>query len=483
MYSKYINQFLIILLFFLCISGCKKFIEVEAPPTSVNSENVYSGDNTAIGVLTAIIAKMNPGLTGEGSISSLTLFSELSADHLEYFTKENMTYMAYYQNDLKATFTDRNPALFWRHSYTQIYIANAAIEGISNSTSLTPLVKERLLAEAKFMRAFYFFYLVNLYGDVPLTLTTNYKANATLGRTPVAEVYQQIIKDLKEAQTLLSDDYLNNTLLTSTDERIRPNKGAATALLARVYLYSGTENYANAEIEATKVIDDPKYSLTAPSEAFLKNGTETIWSLQPTQNTVNTWAGFRFLLPETGPNGWTPFYLSDRLLNLFNDTDLRLQQWTNKVTVDNTTFYYPYKYKVAPGSSTVTEYEIVFRLAEQYLIRAEARAHLGKLTGTNSAASDLNAILNRAGLGLTTATTKQALLDAIILERQRELFIEWGHRWLDLKRTGTIDAVMSVVAPLKGGSWEPYKALYPILQEEIAKNPGMTGQQNPGYTD
>jgi hypothetical protein len=161
--------------------------------------------------------------------------------------------------------------------------------------------------------------------------------------------------------------------------------------------------------------------------------------------------------------------------------DLRLSNWIGHVTADNITYYYPNKYKISVGPFAVTEYEIVFRLAEQYLIRAEARAQQNKLTGVNSASSDLNMILSRAGLPVTTATSQTGLLNAILLERQKELFTEWGHRWLDLKRAGKIDAVMSVVCPLKGGTWSPYKSLYPILQSEIDKNPGMTGQQNPGY--
>ena len=118
---------------------------------------------------------------------------------------------------------------------------------------------------------------------------------------------------------------------------------------------------------------------------------------------------------------------------------------------------------------------MVLRFAELYLIRAEARAQQNKLTGANSAASDINVIRTRAGLSNTTATTQAALLLAVEKERQVELFTEWGHRWFDLRRTGRIDAVLSAVKP----TWKPTAALFPIPYLEIQRNPLLT--QNNGY--
>ena len=118
----------------------------------------------------------------------------------------------------------------------------------------------------------------------------------------------------------------------------------------------------------------------------------------------------------------------------------------------------------------------MFRLAEQYLIRAEARAQQNNISG---AQADLNAIRTRAGLANVTATTQTGLVTAIYHERQIELFTEFGHRWFDLKRTGQLDAVMGIAAPQKGGTWASYKALIPIPASEISINPHLT--QNPGY--
>ena len=116
---------------------------------------------------------------------------------------------------------------------------------------------------------------------------------------------------------------------------------------------------------------------------------------------------------------------------------------------------------------------MVLRLAEQYLIRAEARAQQNNISGSQS---DLNLIRNRAGLVNTAANDKTALLTAIEHERQVELFTEWGHRWLDLKRTNRADAVLG---PIKAPNWQPTDMLYPIPQTQIANDPNV--HQNPGY--
>ena len=127
----------------------------------------------------------------------------------------------------------------------------------------------------------------------------------------------------------------------------------------------------------------------------------------------------------------------------------------------------------------MTEYIMVLRLGEQYLVRAEARAQLNKI---NEAKSDLNAIRTRAGLPNTTAMDQSSLLAAILDERRHELFCEWGHRWFDLKRRGQVDAVMSVITPLKSNGaiqWRSYQQYYPITQGELDKAPNLT--QTPGY--
>ena len=121
---------------------------------------------------------------------------------------------------------------------------------------------------------------------------------------------------------------------------------------------------------------------------------------------------------------------------------------------------------------------MMFRLAEQYLIRAEARAQQNNIS---DAQADLNKIRTRARLPNTTAADKNSILSAILHERQTELFSEWGNRWFDLKRTNNIDAVMSIMTPKKanGLQWQSYKQLNPLPFTEIQRDPSLL--QNLGY--
>ena len=170
-------------------------------------------------------------------------------------------------------------------------------------------------------------------------------------------------------------------------------------------------------------------------------------------------------------SGSSPSYaaLSDKLINAFSTSDARRTDWIGRVTSSTgETYYFSNKY-----SSPVqqAEYSTVLRLAEQYLIRAEARAMLDNISG---AYDDINVIRKRAGLGELQIADKTSALAAIASERQLELFTEWGHRWLDLKRTGRLDAELSPLKP----EWKPEAALYPIPEEQILNSPIS---QNAGY--
>ena len=305
--------------------------------------------------------------------------------------------------------------------------------------------------------------MINLWGDVPLITSTHFEENRLIPRTPILNVYEFVIQDLKEAQGLLAEGYAH-----AAGERVRVNKGVATALLARVYLYM--EDWGNAEVQSTAVIENPLYILKVDlNTVFLKNDTEAIWQLKPLFR-GNTNEAEIFIL--TGRPDFTA--LSDFVYNAFEAGDERKSNWTGTFTNETGAWNFPYKYKIKsdPDPDNATEYSMVLRLAEQYLIRAEARAQQGNLTG---AQEDLNMIRNRAGLENTTAVTKVGLLDAILQERQVELFTEWGHRWLDLKRTGRADAILSSIKP----GWQSTSILWPIPQQEIDNNPNL--KQNEGY--
>ncbi|MBO9684630.1 MAG: RagB/SusD family nutrient uptake outer membrane protein [Flavisolibacter sp.] len=459
------------------VCGCKKLIDVKAPVTSTNADNVFNNDANAISVVTSIYAKMSQGSFSFGAITSMSLFPGLSSDEVALISSyTNTSYTECYKNSLNSN--TGSSASFWRAAYPLIYIANSVIEGVSDANTLTPTVKKQLLGEARFCRAFLYFYLVNLYGDVPLALGTDWQNNSTIGRAPKEQVWKQIVSDLKDAQELLSQTYLKNDLVTpylvGEEEKIRPNKWAAAALLARAYLY--TNDWVNAEAEATSVINSGLYDTVSINDVFKADSKEAIWQLQPVNVGLNTQDAKFFILPSSGVSNLFPVYLSGNLVSSFEPDDIRgvPGNWVGSVTAGPNTYYYPYKYKVASGA--VTEYLMVLRLSEQFLIRAEARAQQENISG---ALSDLNVIRKRAGLNNNSSADRLSLLNAIMHERQVELFTEWGHRWFDLKRTGTVNSVMATVCAEKGGVWNTNWSLYPIPQTEIDKNSNL--HQNMGY--
>jgi len=442
-------------------SSCKKFVQTDLPKTQLTQATVFTGDALVNGALNGIYSNMESYSSyGGGDVTSLTyLGGESSDDFLSASTND-----AFYSNTILPN--DYHVLTFWSTPYQDIYRANAILEGLLTAKGVSTAMLKQAEGEAKFVRAFSYFYLVNMFGDVPLITVTDYKQNAAVVRTPQAQVYKQIVTDLLDAQSLLGTTYA-----TGNGERVRPNKWVATALLARVYLYTG--DWANAETQATAVIGNSLYKLSPIAGAFLKNSTETIWAFGRTSGNTNE----AYVFGATP--GASPFLLSLQPSSVarFDPADQRLAKWiltTQDFT--GTTYYYPYKYQ-NQRLTPVTEYSIVLRLGEQYLIRAEARTQQGTLTGAGSAAADIDTIRARAGLPGITATTKGELLLAVENERYFELFSEWAHRWFDLKRTGRATALLS---PLKPG-WQSFKQLYPIPQSQIDNDPAMAGQQNPGY--
>lgn len=471
-----------LLLFFLLLTGCRKFIEVDAPYTSFNGNNVYTTDATAISAVTAMYTQLG-GATGfsENQLNSMivAVCTGLSADELSLAGSASANLKSYYTNSLGAN----SAPLFWTNIYSLVYLANAAIEGLNSSNSLTPAVKQQLLGEAKFMRAFSYFYMVNLYGDVPLGLSTDYKMNSLMARTSASTVWQQIITDLMDAKDLLKTSYVGADVVTSsTTTRLRPNKWTAAALLARAYLY--TDKYVEAEAEATAIINSSStYTLSSTNNAFLKDlsaSKEAIWQIQTITADWNTNDARVFILPDTGPDGLSyPVYLNKRLVDDFEPGDNRKTNWIKGIEVGIDSFYYAYKYKSATQGEPVTEYNTVFRLAEQYLIRAEARAMQNKF---QQAIDDVNIIRLQHGelsTPLSAPSTQSDAMKVVLHERRVELFCEWGHRWLDLKRTNKVDDIMSAETLLKGGTWESTDKLFPIPANDLKINPNLT--QTPGY--
>lgn len=463
------------ILLYIIISGnsCKKFLDIGGPTTSTNAENVYKSDFTAAAVLTGLYAQMMSIEFSTGGVTSLSLIPELSADNLVVYNQGAVGYINYWQNALNPYYESTDN--YFTSIYPKIYTVNAVIEGLSNNQLVTQSVQKRLLGESYFLRAFFYYYLVNLYGDVPLALSTDYAINARQERTSKNTIYHQILGDLQKAKSFLSDDYVNGTITQNTMERIRPNLSTALALEARVNLF--TKDFYSAEKAATEVIQkNGLYDLTTLDSVFLKNSKETIWALKPVKSNFNTDEASIFIL--TSPPGPTAksFALSSSLISSFEDNDKRLEKWTGTYISGSDVYPFAYKYKIDANTSSVTEYCVVFRLAEQYLIRAEARLEQNNISG---AKEDINTIRSRAGLASTNASTAEALRKVILHERRAELFTEWGHRWFDIKRSNLFNAIMQEAEITKGGVWASYKSLYPIPNSEIIRNTKLT--QNPGY--
>lgn len=454
-------------------TGCKKYLQIPLPVNTIAGSGAYLSDASTSGVVSGLLTYMYAfgvytNTTGVGYQSALY------TDELQSLVAGN----AFYTNSIKNT-----DVAEWTALYKEIYDCNLAIEGI-NGTKASLVYKNQWLGEALFIRALSYFYLVNIYGDVALTTTSDVNFNNVAARSAKALVYQQIIADLTQAQTLLATAAYHDGYGVVTTDRGRPNQVAATALLARVYLYTG--DWANAEIQATTVINNTSYQMVTPASTFLAASKETIWGLAPTgsgivleYNSYNNGMPAIIAPPKDPTSYGVKVAMSQTLLNAFETGDTRYANWVRSSTVSASgtaaaaTYYFPNKYKASVNGS---EYIVMLRLGEQYLIRAEARAQQNNVSGSQA---DINAVRTRAGLANTTAATQAPLLAAIAKERQTELFTELGNRFFDLKRTGTIDAVMNAVAPTKGATWASYKAIWPIPIADIQANPNLT--QAPGF--
>jgi len=462
---------LLLIMLGLTHGGCKKLVEPSIPNDKIAVNVVYASNNTAASVLTRLLSDMET--ISEGT-QGVPILGALAADDLKMVFAPDAFTASVYANNMTGS------PLWWSYCYQYIYTANDAIGQLTISKGVTDSVKRQLIGEAKFVRAFLYFNLVNFYGDVPLALTTDYKVNMELQRAPAVDVYKQIISDLTDAHELLSSKYPGFNIISTSSDHVRPTRMAAAALLARAYLY--TKDYAHAEASASEVIANPVYGLAALDSVFLKNSREAIWQLSGLQSGYNDMDAYTFILTAAPDAYYHPFTLGDDLAGAFETGDLRGSKWVGSFSG----YKFPYKYKSGTyPAPSITEYIMMLRLGEQYLIRGEARIQQDHIA---EGVADLNALRARArGANpgdlpdLSVSMTKEDALAAVEHERRVELFTEWGHRWLDLKRTGRIDAVMNTAAAAKNTTWDPRHALFPIPPSEILTAPGLAGHQNPGY--
>lgn len=448
----------------ILLSSCKKFVEIAPSSALISKAGVFSNDATARASLYGMYSELiNSSGFVSGGGTALNTLTGMSADELVAHYDYTF-YTQFYTNSLTAG-NEFVYSSVWGSLYKQIYYANSILEGLEISQNLSDGVKKSLNGEGRFMRAFCYFYLANLFDKVPLALTTDYRINNALTRSDKATVYNQIVSDLQEAVTSLEENY-------SGTERLQPNRGAAQALLARVYLFMG--NYEKAEEYATDVIGSASYALEHDlDQVFLNTSREAIWQLKQGNPAYNTHEANTFVLT------WDPFFVSMQpsVADSFDVADKRLASWVGIYDNGITQYYFPYKYKRRFFQQPYNELSTVLRLAEQFLIRSEARAYQDNMTG---AIADLDSIRNRAGLPLIANTnpgiSRSDLLAEIYRERFLEYFTEWGHRWFDLVRTGNADIILK---NRKGSSWSADDKLYPIPTTERLNNPNL--DQNKGY--
>jgi starch-binding outer membrane protein, SusD/RagB family len=477
----------------LLVAGCNKLVQVPGPISSVTTHVVFSADADATAAMLGIYSNMN---SFQPSFSNLytTYYPGESADELSDEIPGNESQDNFLSNTLASQSSNEGSNVsgyFWQPAYYAIYEANAIISGVQASTGMSEAAKIELAGEAKFIRAFSYFYLTNLFGDLPLDTNINFNQTVLLPRTPQAQIYQQIVSDLLDAQSSLPADFS-----LTNGQPIRANKWAATALLARVYLYLPHPNYVSADSAASAVINSGQFSLVPlpvvpevpdvppgvfpDSDAFFANSPEAILQLQSLNYyPFGTIEGYEFVPNCTGCSSTSNCFLSSQLLGAFEPNDLRRLNWVDSTNAFGWYEYYPFKYKIAvgPGYPSSENYTLL-RFAEQYLIRAEAEVNLGDMA---NAAKDLNTIRTRAGLGpsptLTASSTLEQADSAIQQENRIEFFAEWGHRWFDLKRWGIAIQTLDTISYKVG--IKSYQLLYPIPLGEIQDDPNL--KQNPGY--
>lgn len=437
--------------------SCEKMIEGETPSNLLVSEQVFESVQTANAALSGLYADLwdNSPLAGDKSGLILGLYT----DDLSYYSQSsNNGLMEYYQN----TVIDSNPVVsaYWTNAYQKVYMANAISEGVEASNTIKGDERSRILAEALLIRSVLFFYLQQIYGDIPYPVTTNYQINQTISKTSSVEVLERIESDLKDAITGLKDAYRNT-------ERIFPNKKAAQLMLAKTLVTE--KKYGEAEQILKEIIQSPLYAIQNDiTKVFDKSGTHILWQLKPRNTGGSTKEIQSYYFTASAP---VNIALSQDLISSFSTGDLRRQNWITSLSVGTNTWYRANKYKVLTNNTT--EYSIVFRIEEAYLLLSESLVQQGK---TQEAVLHLNKVRQRANLpALSNSISQQVLMDELVKENRSEFFTEMGNRFFVLKRLGKLDNLITVKP-----NWKTYFQNWPLPQKELLLNPNVN-PQNPGY--
>jgi hypothetical protein len=485
-------------------SGCKKFLDQEVPGAFAE-QDFYKTDADATQAVTAIYDMMQAHYNNNwGSLYMIkTLLSDESncggsdaGDQPGYQTLDNYTFDA----------TNDKVRDAWRMCYFTIYRANKVINRVVPENDL----RKRLIAEAKFIRAYNYFELVSLWGDVPLVLDDIPPATyTTTGRKAKADVYAQIEKDLTEAAAALP---LKSALAGA--DKFRVSKGAAQALLGKALLYQ--QKYAEAAAQLETVITSTQFSLASSvGAAFSRNheyGPESLFEIDYTAARSYDWGNFPWgAAPESnihiqlmGPRGdyytkapsdsliagWGFILPKQKLYDAYvaaGDVNRRRQiimsqtelvaaggNWTNPNAWDYEGFFQR-KYGAFASQTGGPVSELNYgtnwrhiRYADVLLMAAEA---FNKSNNDTKARTYLNLVRQRSGLA-DINSSGNTLFEDIVKERQLELAFE-GYRYTDLVRWGKATAELG---PL--GYQQAKHSLLPVPDYDV-RTGGLA--QNPNY--
>lgn len=432
----------------LFFTSCENFLE-ESPLDAIPSEKAITDAGTA----RAAIIGAYDAVQGYYASSYPTL-GTMPADNVVF----NGTLNQYLQLDQNAVPTDNVITVAaYQGIYSAINSSNSVIAGIGSVTDplLTEPEKNKILGEAYFIRALGYFDLARGWGGVQLQLKPTTDLNTLKGvkRSTLSETYDQVLADLVKAESLLPED---------ATTRNRAQKSTVRALRARLHLYR--EQWADAETYATQVISNAKYALVKPYKTFFTSpflSAESVFELTFSSNDRNSYWNLWYPSSFGGQFTLKP---SNSVVSKLNDVAVG---GTRKTLIAGTgTSVYGVLYNTTASS---TDPSYVIRIAELYLIRAEARAKKSTpdLTG---AIADLNLVRARAEVPAFTGTTQAEVVQAIEDENSLEFAFE-AHRWFDLGRTKRAGAVLGLT---NANFW-----LFPIPYSDILSDPDVT--QNPGY--
>jgi hypothetical protein len=440
--------------FLLVLLSCKKFITVQ-PVDSVSDQvtivDAASAQTAVRGVYRSLAADNYYG-------SLFQTFGYLPGDNVQWTGSQSIIQQFISHN---ITADNGNLESVWAAIYATINGANHVIGKVPAvvDPTLTPALRSQLTGEGYFIRALAYFDLARTWGGVPVTLKPTLSATDkdTIQTSSVAQVYAQVLSDLNAADSLLP--------LPSTQNPVRANRETVWALKARFYLYR--QNWALAESYAGQVIADTKnYALLTPYNSFFQPASavatkESVLELSYSATYTNSHRSDWQPPANGGTRQWAP---SDAFVTLVNDPLIGGNR-SALVAKTSAGLWYGNLYYRSPA----TDPAYIIRIAELYLIRAEARAQQN--ANLPGAVSDLNAIRNRAGLAPATAVSQGDILLAIENERRIEFAFE-PHRWFDLVRTGRAAAVLGVT--------DPNKYVFPFPVNEVVLSKGLLSQ-NPGY--